>query len=163
MMITRLSMHLQRGEKIRNFGRDHLRYIHTPRPAPRSRETRFEKRRPAKVPEPQPFEESLRFLGLGRERAQFLELLETSGTTLLNKDEDRLLVREQERKQRLAGRGTGYYEKGWWLSGKGSKAAPFGKSRETEKGDAKTGGKDKGSKGQGRQWNRGKGLDHQWE
>jgi len=49
-----------------------LRYIHTPRPAPRSRETRFEKRRPAKVPEPQPFEESLRFLGLGRERAQFL-------------------------------------------------------------------------------------------
>ena len=65
-------MHLQRGEKIRNFGRDHLRYIHTPRPAPRSRETRFEKRRPAKVPEPQPFEESLRFLGLGRERAQFL-------------------------------------------------------------------------------------------
>ena len=65
-------MHLQKGEKIRNFERDHLRYIHTPRPAPRSRETRFEKRRPAKVPEPQPFEESLRFLGLGRERAQFL-------------------------------------------------------------------------------------------
>ena len=71
-MITRLSMHLQRGEKNRNFGRDYLRYIHTPRPAPRSRETRFEKRRPAKVPEPQPFEESLRFFGLGRERAQFL-------------------------------------------------------------------------------------------
>ena len=63
---------LAKGRKIRNFERDHLRYIHTPRPAPRSRETRFEKRRPAKVPEPQPFEESLRFLGLGRERAQFL-------------------------------------------------------------------------------------------
>ena len=32
---------------------------------------RFEKSSPAKVPEPQPLEDSWRFLGLGRERAQF--------------------------------------------------------------------------------------------
>jgi len=48
-----------------------LRYIHTPRPAPRRRDIRFEKSSPAKVPEPQPLEDSWRFLGLGRERAQF--------------------------------------------------------------------------------------------
>jgi len=48
-----------------------LRYIHTPRPAPRRRDIRFEKSSPAKVPEPQLLEDSWRFLGLGRERAQF--------------------------------------------------------------------------------------------
>ena len=58
-------------EKTNNDSKEYLRYIHTPNPAPRRRETRFEKSSPAKVPEPQPLEDSWRFFGLGSERAQF--------------------------------------------------------------------------------------------
>ena len=57
--------------QISNDSKEYLRYIHTPNPAPRRRETRFEKSSPAKVPEPQPLEDSWRFFGLGSERAQF--------------------------------------------------------------------------------------------
>ena len=84
------------------------------------------------------------------DRAQFLELLEGAGTTLVNKSEEMLLVKEQETRARIRARiwkgssGSGGYST-WQRDG--GKDPPFGKGKGKGKGKNKGKNKDKNNYG----------------